>query len=165
MLAVILVACDNGINGDTTPPGPVTNLDANAGDGQVTLTWNDPTDADLDSIEITWTPGGTTPQVVTKGTKSATIKGLTNGTPYTFTVKAKDNATPPNINQGETITAKPAAQPDTTSPDTQPDTTSPGPVTSLNATVGDKWVTLTWNDPPDADLDSIEITWTPPDGN
>jgi hypothetical protein len=141
---------------DTTPPGNVTSLAAAAGNGQVTLTWTDPTDADLKEIEITWTPNGTTPQTVAKGTQTKTITGLTNGTPYTFTVKAKDNAE--NLSAGETTTATPGSSP-------PPDTTPPAKVTGLAAAAGDGQVSLTWTDPTDTDLKEIEITWTPGDGN
>ncbi|MFO8063030.1 MAG: hypothetical protein R6V29_00170 [Spirochaetia bacterium] len=49
--------------------------------------------------------------------------------------------------------------------DTTPaDTTPPGEVSSLTATAGDAAVELSWSDPPDSDLDHIEITWSPQHG-
>jgi hypothetical protein len=77
---------------DTTPPVDVSSLNGTPGDGQVTLTWTNPADADLDHVEITWTPDGISPVSVPKGTLTKTITGLTNGTAYTFTVKAVDTA-------------------------------------------------------------------------
>jgi formylglycine-generating enzyme required for sulfatase activity len=79
---------------DTTAPAGVTGLsgEPGPGDGEVTLSWTDPADADLDHIEITWDHGGTSPVGVTKGTGTKTITGLTAGTDYTFTVKALDTA-------------------------------------------------------------------------
>ncbi|MDR0709825.1 MAG: fibronectin type III domain-containing protein, partial [Spirochaetaceae bacterium] len=98
--------------GDTTPPASVTGLSADSGIGQVTLSWTDPADADLDSIEISWAPaGGALTQPVTVAKSAAanrannkTITRLTSGTEYTFTVKAVDTAG--NKNQGETVRAK-----------------------------------------------------------
>ncbi|MDR1586257.1 MAG: hypothetical protein LBS57_02240, partial [Treponema sp.] len=48
---------------DATPPAEVTGLTATAGNAQVTLSWNDPADADLGYIEISWT-GGTGGSVI-----------------------------------------------------------------------------------------------------
>jgi hypothetical protein len=138
--------------GDTSP-GKVTGLEAAASDRQVTLTWTDPADADLASIEITWTPGNGSASV-TKGTQTYIATGLTNDTEYTFTVQAKDAAG--NLSGGETVTATPADP---------GDNTVPGKVTALEAAAGDGRVTLTWTDPADADLDSVEITWTPGNGS
>jgi hypothetical protein len=80
--------------GDKVEPASVTDLEAEAGDGKVILTWTDPKDEDLDHIDISWTPEGGTLGAITveDGTKSRTITGLTNGTEYKFTVKAVDTA-------------------------------------------------------------------------
>jgi hypothetical protein len=134
------------IPSDTTPPGKVTALSAAAGNGEVTLTWTDPTDSDLASIEITWTPGNGN-ETVTKGTGTYTASGLTNGNAYTFTVRAKD--TTGNLGDGETTTATPK------------DSTPPANVTGQSKIDGQGQVVLSWTDPTDADLASIEITWTP----
>jgi uncharacterized repeat protein (TIGR02543 family) len=80
---------------DITLPANVTSLSGTPGNGQVTLTWIDPADADLDRVEITFVPvvgGISQPISVNKGTLTKTITGLTNGTAYTFTVKAVDTA-------------------------------------------------------------------------
>jgi hypothetical protein len=138
-----------GSPADTTAPAEVSNLSAASSTGQVILTWIDPTDADLDHIEITWTPDGASPVTVAPETQTKTVTGLDNGMEYTFTVKAVDTAG--NKSAGETETATPA------------DTTAPAEVSSLSAVPGIGEVTLTWTDPTDADLDHIEITWTPDD--
>jgi hypothetical protein len=102
--ATVTVSGGNGITAnftvsftvnDNTPPINVSGLSGSSGDGEVTLTWTDPEDADLDNIEISFTPavgGITQPISVAKGTQTKTITGLTNGTTYTFTVKAVDAA-------------------------------------------------------------------------
>ncbi|MGM0674941.1 MAG: fibronectin type III domain-containing protein, partial [Spirochaetota bacterium] len=128
---------------DTTPPGEVSSLTASAGDGEVALSWSDPPDGDLDHIEITWSPGDgeSRPKPVAAGAQETDITGLTNGTPYTFTVKTVD--TSGNTSAGETASAMPAAP---------GDTTPPGEVSSLTAIAGDAAVELSWSDPPDGDL-------------
>jgi predicted phage tail protein len=79
------------VHRDTTPPANVSGLDKTVGNGQTVLTWTDPADADFDHVEITWEPGGSSPQTVPKGTESYTAS-LTNGSEYTFTVKTVDTA-------------------------------------------------------------------------
>ncbi len=63
---VISVAVSENTSADL--PDPVTNSTATAGDGQVALSWSDPSDADLESIEITWSPDGTTGSTANAGT-------------------------------------------------------------------------------------------------
>jgi hypothetical protein len=93
VIALVLAACqDPASPADTTYPVEVRGLTGKAGNGQVVLTWTDPADSGLASIEITWNPGGTAPLAVPKGTQTKTVTGLTNGTAYTFTVKAVDTA-------------------------------------------------------------------------
>jgi hypothetical protein len=77
---------DNG----TGKPEAVTNLTATAGNGQVSLTWNEPSDnggEEITGYEVT------SDNWANKVTKSAsefshTCTGLTNGTEYTFKVRA-----------------------------------------------------------------------------
>jgi formylglycine-generating enzyme required for sulfatase activity len=93
---------------DTTPPANVSGLSGTPGpgDGEVTLTWTDPADVDLDHIEISFTPVvGTQPIPVNNGMQTKTISGLTNGTEYTFTVKAVDTAG--KKSDGQNATAAP----------------------------------------------------------
>jgi hypothetical protein len=85
----------SGNNPDVTPPAEVTNLQATPANSSVTLTWVDPTDADYDHAEITFTPtvtGITQPVTVSKGTRTKVISGLINSVVYTFTVKTVDNS-------------------------------------------------------------------------
>ena len=89
--ALILAACETAPPTDTTPPGPVTSLTAVASDAAVTLTWTDPTAADLSVIRITRTPGGTTSEV-DAGVETFAASGLSNGTEYSFSLVAVDAA-------------------------------------------------------------------------
>jgi hypothetical protein len=97
---------------DLSPAGPNPFTDTNVVWGlfdidatSATLTWTDPPDAALDHIEVTWTPGGDTPQTAAKGTQTATINGLISDTSYTFTVRAVD--TGGNKSGGITVTLIP----------------------------------------------------------
>lgn len=85
---------------DTTPPGAVSNLSANAGDGSVNLSWSNPGDSDFSNVEISY--NGNT---ITTSNESRTISGLTNGNQYTFTVIAYDNAG--NASASRSVSATP----------------------------------------------------------
>lgn len=79
---------------DRIAPAEVTELTASTATGSVTLKWQAPLDADFRSVEITFTPelsGSQEPLVVEKEMLTTTIRGLMNGTTYTFTVKTVDN--------------------------------------------------------------------------
>jgi hypothetical protein len=96
-------------------PGNVSGLSGTAGNGKVTLRWTDPADADLDHIEITFSPtvnGVTQPVSVDLSNEggranNTTINGLANDTEYTFTVTAVD--TTENRSAGATVMVKLAA--------------------------------------------------------
>jgi chitodextrinase len=89
---------------DLNAPGEVTRLVATPSDGEIALSWNDPSDSDLDRVEITWSPGGTTAQTVSAGAEGYTATGLENGSSYTFTLRAVDDEG--NLSAGVTITAE-----------------------------------------------------------
>lgn len=71
-------------------PAP-TNFSAKAGDGEVTLSWTPSTGKNLKEYLLTWTPedGNVT---LSAETTEHTVDQLTNGTEYTFTLAAVDNA-------------------------------------------------------------------------
>jgi chitodextrinase len=151
-LTLLFAACDNPASAteDTTPPADVTNLAADAGIGQVTLNWTNPTDDDFEQAEITFSPEATNvkqPIFSSGRAETKTITGLANGTEYTFTVVAMDVSG--NKSDGITITATPG------------DTTPPANVTGLFAEAGNGQITLSWADPLDSDLASIKITFAP----
>ena len=69
------------------PPSPPTNLIATRGDTTATISWTVPRDNGSPITSYTVTPNPYRPPTVTTS-PSATVTGLTNGTSYTFTVKA-----------------------------------------------------------------------------
>ncbi|MEN8228125.1 MAG: DUF4959 domain-containing protein [Bacteroidota bacterium] len=83
----LLSACEKE---DITPPGQVTDLAVSADKGEVVLTWTEPTDADLDRIEVSYSPGSDMVYSQASGLNGITITGLTNGTSYEFAVVTVD---------------------------------------------------------------------------
>ena len=127
-----------------TGPSAPTGLQAAAGDGQVTLTWSNPGNTAISKYQFREsTDGGTNwstwTDVPSSGatTTSHTRRNLTNGTAYTFQVRAV-------IDQGNTpgtastsVTATPRQQP-------------PATPSGLSAQAGDTQVRLTWTNPGDS---------------
>jgi hypothetical protein len=80
---------------DSKPPGNVTGATVKAGDGRITLTWKNPTDADFDHVEITRTTTKTgfkaTGTLVYRGSgTSYTDRGLQNGVEYRYVIATVD---------------------------------------------------------------------------
>jgi hypothetical protein len=102
------------------PPSAPTNVTAIAGNGQATVTFTVPTvsgDSSITGYELTALPGNLT---LTGAGSTVTFTGLTNGTSYTFTVKA--------INASGSSAASAASQaviPVAPTPTTPPVTTTP----------------------------------------
>ena len=101
---------------DTTAPADVTELAATAKDSSVVLTWKDATDEDIFGCLVSWKAESTGRALVAlekdsliaaKGQQGCVVTGLTNGTKYTFTVKAMD--TSGNTSGGVTVKATPVA--------------------------------------------------------
>ncbi|MCY7302011.1 MAG: Ig-like domain-containing protein [Thermoleophilia bacterium] len=94
---------------DFTPPGPVRNPKAAAGDRKIVLTWVNPTAADLEVVRITRTAVGSTAETtVYSSLKPAfTSRGLKNGVAYRFVIVALDKAG--NSSSPVVVTATPVA--------------------------------------------------------
>ena len=115
------------------------NFAATEGDGQVTLTWDDPNDGTITGYEVqqstdggtTWDPAWTAIAGSGSTTVEHTVKGLTNGTEYTFQIRAMQGAVEGVAS--DTVTATPVAAP------AQP--------TGLTATASTSEVRLTWTLP------------------
>lgn len=85
-------AAATGVNftAQTIPTAPTVSAPTVA-DGQVTLTWGAPTSAGgLSITEYVVTDGSGNTATKAAGSSTHTFTGLTNGTGYTFTVKAKN---------------------------------------------------------------------------
>jgi hypothetical protein len=90
LVLLLFTACGKDtVNADTTPPAEITSLNGVPGDGQVTLNWIDPSDRDFKEVEISSSPDNSVLKVI-KGKQTAEVKGLTNGVPYSFTLKTVD---------------------------------------------------------------------------
>ena len=143
-----------------TPDEPET-LEANPGDTQVQLTWDDPDDSSIDNYEYQWTgsnntsswgAGGTqddwimVPKLIGQTiTHGVTVTGLTNGTTYTFNVRAVDNQASP-------------AEGNPSSDSATPISSTPKILRGLTANVGDRQVRLTWDDPDDVSIDKYQYS-------
>jgi len=104
-----MYGCDNSSNApDTTPPAKIMITGITAADIQISLTWEDPAETDLDHVEITWTDG-TTPggKNVSAGEEACTIGSLSAETKYTITVRAADKSG--NLSEADSFSVTTAA--------------------------------------------------------
>ncbi|GAB4081700.1 hypothetical protein GCM10028783_26490 [Modestobacter muralis] len=118
---------------DTTAPAVPAGPTATAGDGAVELSW--PAD-----------PDAATHRVLRDGQPVATVtgttyrdEGLTNGTPYRYTLVAVDAAGNPSASSPEVLA-------------TPTDRTAPAAPTGVTATPGDGQATLSWTAGTEPDL-------------
>lgn len=128
----LMVSCDK--DDDTTPaptPAP-TEFKATAGDSEVLLSWKAANSEDVQSYVITWTPGNGAASVASNVT-TYTATGLTNGTAYSFQIKAV-------YSQGESEVATIQATPEA-------EAVVYNPVTEFQAVASYKSVVLSWTAP------------------
>lgn len=121
---------------DTTAPSAPTGLQAAAGDGQVVLTWTDPADSDLDSINVyRGTTSGNLSLLTTvaAGVQTTTDATVTNGTTYHYAISADDGTN--ESAQTAEVSATPASPTPKLSVDAGNNTTASGTTHSLSATV------------------------------
>jgi len=117
-----------------TSPGMPTGVTATRDNASSTVSWSAPSDdggSAITGYTVTSSPGGKTCGW-TSGPLSCTVSGLTNGTPYTFTVKARNGV-------GTGQASNPSSP---VTPATVPD--SP---TALQAIAGNALVSLSWTAP------------------
>ncbi len=102
------------ISGSENPPDAPAGLTATAGDAQVTLTWTDPSNSAIDKYQLRQGTGttvswGSWTDITSSSatTTSHTVTGLTNGTQYSFQVRAVDGTV--DGTASATVTATPAA--------------------------------------------------------
>ncbi|MGH3087528.1 MAG: fibronectin type III domain-containing protein, partial [Rubrobacteraceae bacterium] len=138
-------------------PDAPTNVTGSAGNGTVALNWMPGYDGGSGTNGYTITcspacPEGTTGLSLSSGQPGTTIRGLQNGTSYTFRVAAKNLVgTGPASAPSAAITAVAA----------------PGAPTNVQATAGSGSATLTWTAPPNngAEISSYRITCDPACGS
>ncbi len=131
----------------TVPLAPI-NLVAARGDGEVTLTWTDTRNDEIITNYHISSDGGTSytdirTNVSDSGTTTVSyiVRGLTNGTVYTFKVKAQNSAgTGPPSDPGVTETPLFAAP------------------KSLQASPGGGHVTLTWDNPGNSSISGYQLS-------
>ena len=124
-------------------PNAPANLSATPGGGKVTLTWTDPGDSTIDKYQVSTDGGGTFANIDGSGadTVQHTVTGLTNGTEYTFAVRAVNV---PGNGPASTVTATPIAPP------APPDLQKPKP--------GYRQVELEWADPNDSTITGYQVS-------
>ena len=136
----LMVSCDK--DDDTTPaptPAP-TEFKATAGDSEVLLSWKAANSEDVQSYVITWTPGNGAASVASNVT-TYTATGLTNGTAYSFQIKAV-------YSQGESEVATIQATPEA-------EAVVYNPVTEFQAAASYKSVVLSWTAPEAAEKTTL----------
>ena len=118
---------------DPPVPAAPTSLSAVTGDGQVVLSWDDPDNISILKYQYSTDGGQTFTDVPGSDamTTSYTVTSLTNGTEYTFAIRAENLS---GEGTAATVTATPAPSP-TSAPE------------NLAATPDVGQVTLSWDDP------------------
>ncbi len=143
------------IDDDTAPTKP-SNFAAATGDGQVTLSWSDPGDAGIAKYQLRqWASADSEPAAwtdiagSTAATTSHTVAGLTNGTAYSFRIRA--------VGVGGDGAASDAA--------TATPSYVPAKPSNFTATAGNGEATLSWDDPGDAGIAKYQLRqWASADG-
>ncbi len=128
-----------GNEADGSGPAEVTVTSVISGTGSVLLEWDDPADADLASIEITWTPDGSTVQSISPGVESYTATGLINGQSYEFIIRAvyADGTEASGVARTATPTASQVLYVSPTGDDGTADGTTSAPYGTVNAALAD----------------------------
>ena len=131
------------------PPAKPSGLTATADDSQATLGWSDPDDSTITGYQYTQDGGTNWTDIPDSAhgeanAASYTVTGLTNGTEYTFAIRAANNAGAGEASDSASVTpAIPAFQ--------------PAKPTGLSASVGDGEVVLSWTDPSDSSITGYQV--------
>jgi hypothetical protein len=118
-----------------TAPGAPTNVTALRGNGQATVTWGAPDDdggSEVTGYELEYSDNGQDWTPFTPATSPAVVTDLTNGTEYTFRVRALNDVGP---GDWASTTATPA--------------TAPGAPTNVTGQAGAAQVNVSWTAPLD----------------
>ncbi len=157
VVAVGVVPAGSGAVAAGSVPGVPSGLVAAAGDGSVTLSWDDPSDPSITGYEfrmryagVAWGEWG----LVAGGGSAVShvVDGLDNGTEYRFKVRAVNGsgASKPAPSAAPWFVA---AVPKAPAPPPAP----PARPTGLAAVPGDGSVTLSWDDPSDPSITGYEF--------
>ncbi len=149
--AAAAVAAAGGGGGDPAPGAP-TGLGATAGDGTVSLDWNDNSESDLDGYHVYRSTGGGYTRLTSSPISASayTDNAVTNGTTYTYVVTAIDNAGQESAQSGS-ASASPQGS---GGGDTTPPATPTG-LTGSNSTRG--VASLDWSDNSESDLAGYNV--------
>jgi len=139
LLLFILSGCKKE---DLIPPGEVTNLSADYNGTTIILTWSDPVDPDLDSIQILFRKDS---MKVGKGVQLIEFPGLKYERDYEFAFITYDVAG--NHSAGIRIKCR------------IEDLIPPSEVTNLSATYSLMTILLQWTPPRDIDFTKVEISY------
>ncbi len=136
---------------DTTPPANVSNVQAVPGDSQVSLSWNNPGDADFSGVRVVRSTIATPTSIndgwsVYEGMGTSCVdSGRVNGVTNYYKIFARDEV--PNWSSGTAISAAAIAT----------DSTPPAAPTSFVATPDDTLVHLSWVNPTASDLQGVIV--------
>ncbi|MDE0471757.1 MAG: fibronectin type III domain-containing protein [Ekhidna sp.] len=139
-----------------SPVAKPAGLTATAGDEQVTLNWDDPSNSEITSYQFQQKEGSDDYEewMVISGsdatTTTHTVSGLTNGTEYTFRIRAVAGSVVNGVESAEKAATPVAA---------------PVKPTNFMATAGDGEVTLSWTDPSNSDITSYQYRQKAGTGN
>ena len=129
---------------NSVEPAKPTGFSATAGNAQVTLAWSDPNNSDITGWQYRQKAGSgnygswTTISGSSASTTSHTVSGLSNGTAYTFRIRAVAGS----VNGAQSDEA--TATPQNVAPPSKP--------TGFSATAGNGEVSLAWSDPDNSDI-------------
>ncbi|MBR8535074.1 DUF4959 domain-containing protein [Carboxylicivirga sediminis] len=104
IVGCMLFACEKE-EGETTPPGPVSNIEAISDYGSVKLSWTNPTDEDLFYVDINYTDekGKARSVKASKYSQEKVIEGFGNTDSNEFTLTAYDENG--NASEKQSVTA------------------------------------------------------------
>ncbi len=140
---------------DIFPPGDITELSATPSEGELSLSWINPSNTDFSKVEVSWSSPEDTGSVIEfeglpGASMSETITGLVDDITYNFTFKTIDS----NENkQGEGRAISTMLN----------DVFPPGNITDLSAIPAEREVSLSWRNPSDTDFTKVEVSWSSPD--
>lgn len=141
---------------DTTPPGEVSNFLVFYENDTVVISWENPSDNDLDFINISYSLESTIglvpvdsfvhPNAIPGEKVAYYIYNVNTGNSYVFTFCSVDKTG--NVSKGVDFEARINI----------PDTTPPNPVSNVKVTKSGTWdFILTWDNPNDSDLSRVII--------